>query len=1127
MKRKFALLLLTLFPLTLASCGKEAPAIVDPKDDFGVTGVYITTPKELFLTRGQISAAEADVTVKDESVDKKLTWVSSDNNIATVDQNGLITAGQTNGQCVISAISVIGGYSDRIIVHVASGSSQEINGLTLSITSHTFKSLQEEPVEVIPTIDPASFGAAYVGWTNSNEEVVRIEKTDKGIKIYPVGYGKATITGKAGQKTASCNIVVENPEEPKPGEKTITLNEESHTMKIGSTFTLMATVTGIYDTEPLQFEIGDTDILQKNGANTRTFTVKALKAGNTTITCSYGNGDEKISKVCNVTVTEEKDNYKEFCAQFSKPGHVYVHYKRLSDTNYDPWAVWMWQKVPEDSEGTLWGATHASDLKSKANISSVTTSWMTGEDVKLGGRDVYSDDNGQIVDIDVSRTDLKGGKTGVATSFKDSDGNYCQRIGFLIVDQTKMTGGSHWKSDGGIEAYVKKFDELMMKDGKEQSLHIFAIEGQVTSFTTEAGAEIEENPTLTDTTGKYRSKSDISDLKRDAHAGQASPTSTSFLNDRPGVGYQIFVPAFADSNGDGLGDIGGIINKLDENYFKDLGVGVLWLTPVQESGSYHGYDVTNYYEIDSKFGTMEQYKELIQKAHAQGIKVLMDMVINHTSKNNVLFTESQRAGKVEIGKGTGKMVDARDMYLWKFKGDKIREWNGVEVAKDSFPTYSNIAVENSSDWYQDGSSNYYYYGKFGSGMAELNYSYDATREYMEEMCIWWLKETGLDGFRLDAIKHIYLESELSQEEANKYKNDAKVSDASYRTFYDDEMKKEVTAKNDYSYDIDLNVKFWKEFAWEIKSECPNCFLVGENFDGWNQRIAPFYEAIDSQFDFSNYYSLNEMGASSIGQHLKETLEYNKGNGADISGKSFSFKRNVAINGAYTSNHDISRMMNHAAGALGGTQDPHHGEVTTSNLSRVTQQAKYAAAVTLLAPGVSWIYYGDEIGLTGNLKDKVTDEDDHGNNIDRWYRQPMKWADSLGAEDAGGTKVPDYGFGGLKVKWDKINQSLANVTKQKADNNSMLSYFKLLGKAKSDPRYPTYGNVNWAGQIGSIQDSCAMEISDGTRTVHVFINNSGSTAYIPDQDKMANIIAGTNGATRDQVPAHGFVVLCNK
>ena len=1116
MKRNLTLILFAFLPLTLTACGAEGSAEVTTKDDFGVTGVHIVSAKELFLTRGERSAVEADVSVKSEEVDKTLVWKSTNPYIASVDSNGVITAGQTSGECVVSAISVIGGFSDQVKVHVTAGSSSEIADLKFSITSHTFKGLNADPIEIIPTINPSTISIDNINYTNSDEKVAKFEKTENGIKVTPLAYGETTIVGKVGQKTAKCAITVENPDAPDPSKKTITLKETHVEMKIDASYTVVAEVTGIQDIEPLEFTVSNPDVLKVNGRTGRTITVKALKSGDATVTAKF----EEVTATCEIHVTEEKDDYGAFCATFSKPGHVYLHYLRTSDQNYDPWAVWMWQKVPEDSEGTLWGATHSGDLL-KAGITSVTTSWMTGDDVKKGGSDVWQDANGQIVDIDVTRTDLKGGKTGVATSFRNEDGDYCSRVGFLIVDQTKMTGGSHWKSDGGIEAYIKKFNESTMLDNGNKAVHIFCIEGQVTSFTTTSGAAIEVNPTVTDTTGQYRSKTDITDLKRDLHKGQASPTSTTFVNDRPGVGYQVFVPAFADSNGDGLGDLGGIIAKLDEGYFTDLGVGVLWLTPVQESGSYHGYDVTNYYEIDPKFGTMEQYKELINKAHNRGIKVLMDMVINHTSKNNVLFTESQKAGTIDI---KGQQVNARDLYLWKFKGDKIREWNGQEVAQGAMPTYVPMAVENSEDWYQDGSSNYYYYGKFGSGMAELNYSYQATRTYMQEMCKWWLAETGLDGFRLDAIKHIYLESEISVEDASKYASDAKCPDASYRDYYDDEKKMDVHAKNDYTYDIDLNVKFWKEFAWEIKSEFPNCFLVGENFDGWNARIAPFYESMDSQFDFSTYYHLNEMAPASIGSDIQTTLNLNRGYGQDAYKKDLTFKRDNAINGAYTSNHDISRMMNHASGALVGATT-HYGDVNASNLSRVTDRAKYAAAVTLLTPGVSWVYYGDEIGLTGNVNDKDPGEEDHGNNVDRWYRQPMKWTTEMGASD-GTVQTTNYGFGGLKVKWDSINKTLATASAQASNPSSMLSHFKLLGKTKADPRYPTYGWINWAGTIGSTQDSCAMQISDGTRTVNVFINNSGSVASIPYQDQMANVVGCSQGGSKTSVPAHGFVVLSN-
>ena len=1105
MKRKLSLLLFALFPMVLTACGAIN---IEPQDDFGVTGVVITSAKELFLTRGQHDTITADVLVKDESVDKTLIWRSSDSNIASVDQNGLVVAGSTVGECYVSAISAVSGHADRCTVYVGGGS-VDVTAITLSQTSVVFEKDDVTPVEVIPTVEPSAFTINMIKWTNSDDTVAKMEKTEKGIKITPIKEGKTTIVATAGSKTATCNVTVKG--DAPIVDPTITLKVHEKTIKKGETFALLAETSNIPDQRNLTFTVSDETVAKVLGRTGRQITVQGENAGEITIKAEYIVDEEVLAEdECKVTVTNETDNYMDWCATWSKPGHVYLHYLRLSDTNYDPWAVWFWQKVPEDSEGTFWGATQSEEL-AKVDISTVTQSWMTSAEVKKGGSEVYLDTNGQIVDIDVSRTDLLGGKTHTPTSFKDVNGNYCDRCGFLIVDQASCQGKSHWKSDGGIEAYVKGFSDLV--NDTDKYCHIFCIEGQVTNFTTSDGQEIDPNPTIEDHTGQYRSHNDITNLLRDDHSGKSTPTSTSFLNDRPGVGYQIFVPAFADSDGDGLGDLGGIIAKLNDNYFKDLGVGVLWLTPVQESGSYHGYDVTDYYAIDSKFGTMDQYKQMIQIAHSQGIKVVMDMVINHTSKNNVLFQASQKAGTISIA---GKEYNARDMYLWKFKGDKVREWDGNEVAQGVAAKYNNVAVENAEDWYQFGSSDYYYFGKFGSGMAELNYSCEATRLYMEEMCKWWLKETGLDGFRLDAIKHIYLESELSPEDANKYARDDKVYDVSYRTYYDDEMKETVTAKNDYSYDRDLNVKFWKEFAWNIKSAYPNCFFVGENFDGWNERMAPFYEAIDSQFDFSTYYHLNETPTGAIGTDLKTSLEiYSKAR-----------KSSQMINGAYTSNHDIARMMNHAVAATFiPNNSPHHAEINNSNYQKAVNQAKFNAAFTILAPGVSWIYYGDEIGLTGNTNDKVPGEiDDHGNNVDRWYRQPMKWTNALGTSD-GSVYTTNYTFGGLHIAWDSINSSKTQtVSQQEADKNSMLNYFQALGKVKADPKYPTYGKINWAGTIIGETNSCSMQIDDGQRKVNVFINNSDVALDIPEANRTGKMLGCSEGGTLTKVPAHGFVVL---
>ena len=191
MKKKISLFLLAFVPLVLSGCG-EGSVDVEPSDNFDVTGVHVVSSKELFLTRGERASVEADVSVKNEEVNKSLIWVSSDNNIATVDSNGIITAGSTTGQCTISAISVVGGYSDSVVVHVGGGSKEEITDLTLSITSYTFNGLDSDPIEIIPTINPSTISIDNISYTNSDEKVAKFEKTENGIKVGIYFYSYAT-----------------------------------------------------------------------------------------------------------------------------------------------------------------------------------------------------------------------------------------------------------------------------------------------------------------------------------------------------------------------------------------------------------------------------------------------------------------------------------------------------------------------------------------------------------------------------------------------------------------------------------------------------------------------------------------------------------------------------------------------------------------------------------------------------------------------------------------------------------------------------------------------------------------------------------------------------------------------
>jgi alpha-amylase len=198
-------------------------------------------------------------------------------------------------------------------------------------------------------------------------------------------------------------------------------------------------------------------------------------------------------------------------------------------------------------------------------------------------------------------------------------------------------------------------------------------------------------------------------------------------NDR--VFYEVFVRSFQDSDGDGIGDLRGLIDKLD--YLNDgdpatttdLGVTGLWLMPVSESPSYHGYDVVDYYAVEQDYGTNDDFKQLVAEAHKRGIVVIVDLVMNHTSDQHPWFQDAQVPGSAH-----------ESWYIWT----------------DDPPDY--LSPWGSPVWHPLG--NRYYYGLFWSGMPDLNYENGAVTEAMRDIIRFWLADMGADGFRLDAVRHL-------------------------------------------------------------------------------------------------------------------------------------------------------------------------------------------------------------------------------------------------------------------------------------------------------------------------------------------------------------------------------------
>lgn len=776
----------------------------------------------------------------------------------------------------------------------------------------------------------------------------------------------------------------------------------------------------------------------------------------------------------------DPDKYEAWLDSWAKPGHVYIHYLRTSGTfeDYDNYAIWFWEAAPSNMEGTLWGANNP---KVTANYNAMTSSWMTN----IGGEGEDLVQSGRIMDIDLTRTDIVGGRTGKPLDFEGAT-----RVGFLIMQEESMGGGTHWVSDGGADTYINDFDTHWRENG---AMHIFCIQGNVANYTFYYDSEYEVNPTITDTTGQYRSESNV-DSSEDNYG--MSPTAEAFKG--LGVGYQIFVASFADSNGDGLGDIRGIINALP--YLHDLGVQVLWLTPIQLSNSYHGYDIVDYYQVDPKFGTIEDYRELLYKAHELDMKVLMDLVLNHTSKNNVWFQNSQNARKGSDP--YGNEINYRDLYHWKYEGDLVQ--------KHEDGRYVQIPVEDHPDWYRDGESHYYYYGKFGSGMAELNYDCQATRDLVINMAKYWLS-FGLDGFRLDAVKHIYMRDEVDD-----YGNDLIISDIGERTYYDTEQLEEVTVPFDYSSDMTKNVNFWKEFNAQLKAINPDCFLVGENLDGWGQRIAYYYQSMDSQLDFSLYYHTQEylyrttsgMNASYAGTTQNtETYSNYSGNGVNnVNGVQVpEGNRPDFINSPFTSNHDVDRAINRV-------NNISHNQAVTGTATQINR-AKVHAATIMLNPGISFIYYGDELGMSGNLN-KHIELYEYANNEDLWYRQPFKW----GGEYQNMTT--DYQFDQYHVTWDDYNARLANSEQQANDPDSMLNLYKALAQIKQQ-----YGEFySYQGVNGAITDLYEFIITAEGGTFHIYINAGMDNQTTTVSVNGASQVWALNGAsTNGRLTPYGIIV----
>lgn len=388
------------------------------------------------------------------------------------------------------------------------------------------------------------------------------------------------------------------------------------------------------------------------------------------------------------------------------------------------------------------------------------------------------------------------------------------------------------------------------------------------------------------------------------------------------VFYEIFVRSFKDSDGDGVGDFNGIIEKLD--YLEALGVRGLWLMPIHPSPSYHGYDVTDYYGVNSDYGTLDDFKRLVAEAHERGIKIIIDLVLNHTSAQHPWFRQALQGDQTY-----------RDWYIWS----------------DTDPR--TLGPWNAQAWYK-ASNGQYYYAIFWDQMPDLNYDNPAVREEVNQITAFWLQEVGLDGFRLDAIRYL-----------------------------DEEGKILADAPTTHAY--------LEEWGAYYRSLNPEAFTVGEVWTS-NSSVAKYTEGDELtsafNFDLSTYLlkGLGEGNATLINFTLNDTLRL------------FPAQNNAN----FITNHDMNRAASYAIG-----RDP-------------LSMGKAAAGLLLTAPGIPFIYYGEEIGMTGVKPDER-------------LRTPMQW-----------TGEPKAGFT-TDIPWAALNNDYQtrNVADQSDDPDSLLEHYRRL------------------------------------------------------------------------------------
>ncbi len=518
------------------------------------------------------------------------------------------------------------------------------------------------------------------------------------------------------------------------------------------------------------------------------------------------------------------------------------------------------------------------------------------------------------------------------------------------------------------------------------------------------------------------------------------------------VVYQIYPRSFCDSNGDGIGDLNGITGKLD--YLKELGVDVIWLSPVYKSpNDDNGYDISDYQAIMDEFGTMEDFDRMLATAHEKGIKIMMDLVVNHTSDEHKWFIESRKSTDNPY----------RDYYIWrpaKEDGSLPNNWGSC---------FSGPA------WEYDKTTDMYFLHLFSKKQPDLNWDNPAVRQDVFDMMNWWLKK-GVDGFRMDVISLISKEPGLPDKEPGIN---------GYATF-----------------NVSANGPHVHEYLQEMRQKALNnadTITVGE-CSGVTLEEAKKYARSDEK-ELNMVFQFEHMDVDSDEKAGKwTTRKMDLRNLKKILTRWQKGLQDIAWNSLYWENHDQPRSVSRF-----GNDSDEYREIS----------AKMLATCIHMMQGTPYVYQGEELGMTNcpfntldNFRDlesinafhelteqgKMTEEDMMaaiGYKGRDNARTPMQWDDSAYA-----------GFSTANP-WIMVNPNYTKINAKDQVNreDSVFKYYQKLIKLRHESELIVYGTYDLI--LDDDKDIYAYIRTLGDKKLIVYCNFSENTREVELPEEFTN------------------------